>query len=77
MNRHQRRAEAKLGGVPWRRARMAHMMAQGADKAVTGMLQMTPEQARETLAMWAARPGRTQEEVDRLNGHDHVSESPC
>ena len=31
-------------------------------------LSMTPEQARQKLAEWCAQPGRTQAEIDWLNG---------
>jgi hypothetical protein len=60
MNRADRRRAAKADGVDWadvRRARRAQEVA----------MRLTPEQAREALARWAAQPGRSQAEVDALN----------
>lgn len=60
MNRKDRRHAAKADGVGWadvRRARRAQEVA----------LRLTPEQAREALARWAAHPGRSQADVDALN----------
>lgn len=60
MNRQKRRREAKQGGIPWRDMRAA-------EKAAAVALRMSPVQAREALARWAAQPGRSQAEVDALN----------
>lgn len=35
-------------------------------------MQMTPEQARQKLAEWAAKKGRTQAEVDAMNRQSDV-----
>lgn len=43
------------------------MLAQGHEKMIAGALQMSPEEARERLARWAAVPGRSQDEVDAIN----------
>jgi hypothetical protein len=61
MSRADRRREAKLAGVPWRDIRAA-------EKAEGVALRMDPAQARAALARWAAEPGRTQAEIDALNG---------
>lgn len=59
MNREQRRRV--LGG-------RAYADKRKAERAEGVALRLTPAQAREQLARWAARPGHSQAEVDRLNG---------
>lgn len=60
MNRADRRHAAKSKGIPW-------SDVQAARSAEDAALRMTPVQARETLARWAAQPGRSQAEVDAMN----------
>lgn len=68
MNRNERRRRAARDGIPWARAQQEHYFREGAKRAEENIaLRMTPEEAREALAKWAARPGRTQAEVDALN----------
>lgn len=68
-NRAARRREAKQAGISWAKAQAERIFREGAERAETNIAcHMTPEEAREALAKWAAMPGRTQEEVDRLNG---------
>jgi hypothetical protein len=64
MSRHERRARAKEAGIDWRAAQQAKRHA---DRIESGVLRMSPAKARELLAMWAAIPGRSQEEVDAMN----------
>jgi hypothetical protein len=64
MSRHERRARAKEAGIDWRVAQQAKRHA---DRVESGVLRMDPANARELLAMWAAIPGRSQDEVDKLN----------
>lgn len=59
-NRADRRREAKRARVSWRDIRAA-------EKAEGVALRMSPVEAREALARWAAQPGRSQAEVDALN----------
>lgn len=66
-NRNQRRASAARAGVPWRQAQMDRLMREGAERAESLAVRMSPQEAREALARWAAILGRTQEEVDALN----------
>ena len=63
MNRHERRAQAARNGFPW-------FVAQKARKLEVAALRLTPERARKILAVWAAKTGRTVEEVEKLNGSD-------
>lgn len=65
MNRHQRRGHVKRVGGDWRREQRAKRHA---DEMDTTALRMSPEEARRVLAAWAAVPGRTQAEVDAMNG---------
>lgn len=61
MNRQERRCAAKAKGIRWpdvQTARSAEDIA----------LRLTPKQAREALARWAAQPGRSQADVDAMNG---------
>lgn len=61
MNRAARRRAAKEAGIPW-----------ADQRAEAEALKLSPARARELLALWAAQPGRTQAEIDALNGADHV-----
>lgn len=65
MNRTQRRRVIKQAGGNWRREQAAKRAADASDRAA---LQLSPADARRILGQWAARPGRTQAEVDALNG---------
>lgn len=65
MNREQRRRAVRQAGGNWRREMAAKRAADASDRVA---LQMSPEQARKLLAEWAARPGRSQADVDALNG---------
>lgn len=65
MNRHQRRGHVKRAGGDWHREQRAKRHA---DEMDTTALRMSPEEARRALAAWAAVPGRTQAEVDAMNG---------
>lgn len=67
MNRHDRRRAAREAGQSWRQAQIDRMLAEGHEKMIAGALQMSPEEARERLARWAAVPGRSQDEVDAMN----------
>jgi hypothetical protein len=60
LSRADRRRDAKLAGQPW-------ADVQTAARAEKVALRMTPAQAREQLARWAAQPGRTADEVAALN----------
>lgn len=64
MNRHQRRGHIKRAGGDWHREQSAKRHA---DEMDTTALRMSPDEARLALAAWAARPGHSQAEVDRLN----------
>lgn len=65
MNRAQRRGHIKRAGGDWRREQAAKRSADASDRVA---LQMSPEDARRALAAWAAQPGRSQAEVDAMNG---------
>lgn len=68
MNRQARRRSAARQGIPWRKAQAERIFRDGADRAIENVaLRMSPDEAREALAKWAARPGRTQDEVDAMN----------
>jgi hypothetical protein len=58
MNRADRRAQL----------RGKFKVVQEAKRIEQRALRMTPAQARELLARWAAKQGRTQAEVDAMNG---------
>jgi len=58
MNRAARRALASKAGKP---------MSQATD-VERAALKLTPEKARELLARWAAERGRSQAEIDAMNG---------
>jgi hypothetical protein len=78
MNRQIRRRTAAHAGIPWRKAQIERLMRESAERSESLALRMSPEDAREALARWAAMPGRTQAEVDRLNqraGASMVEES--
>jgi hypothetical protein len=60
LSRTDRRREAKLAGQPW-------SDVQTAARAEKVALRMSPVEAREQLARWAAQPGRSQADVDALN----------
>ena len=64
MSRHDRRREAKLSGLGWRAAQLAKYEA---DIRLMGRLREPSLESRRALAEWAARPGRTQAEVDAMN----------
>ncbi len=64
MNRAQRRGDVKRAGGNWPREQEAKRHAGVMDGIA---LRMSPQEARRMLAEWAARPGRSQAEVDRLN----------
>ena len=64
-NRASRRKAVKRAGGDWRREQRAKRHA---DEMDTTALRMSPDEARRTLAAWAARPCHTQAEVDVLNG---------
>lgn len=61
MNRAERRRAAKAKGIPW-------SDVQTARSAEDVALRLTPNEARAALARWAAQPGRSQAEVDEMNG---------
>lgn len=61
MNRHERRKADKLAGIAARDRRAAA----DAEKVA---LQLSPMEARQVLARWAAKGGHLQAEVDALNG---------
>lgn len=65
MNRSDRRRLARDEGKSFAAEQRMRREAERAERAA---LRLTPEQARETLARWAAQPGRSQAEVDALNG---------
>ena len=65
MNRQERRAHVRRLGGDWRREQAAKRHADEMDRTA---LQMSPQQARILLGMWASAPGRTQAEVDAMNG---------
>lgn len=65
MNRSQRRGHVKRSGGNWPREQAAKRSADASDWVA---LQMSPDGARRALAEWADRPGRSQAEVDALNG---------
>ncbi len=69
MNRHERRAAAK-GAIPntsdQKYAALRERMIR--EKAERGAEELGPDECRRRLAEWAAQPGRTQEEIDMLNG---------
>jgi hypothetical protein len=67
LNRQQRRSSAARQGIPWRQAQIERLLRDGADRAESLAVRMSPEDAREALARWAAVPGRTQAEVDAMN----------
>lgn len=68
MNRHGRRAAARKAGKAWWRAQEERLFLEGAARAEQNIaLHMSPADAREMLAKWAAIPGRSQVEVDALN----------
>lgn len=76
MNRTERRRAARAAGISWRQAQIDRMLAEGHEKMIAGALQMSPEEARERLARWAAVPGRTQAEVDAMNeGGRHAGQT--
>ena len=58
MNRHERRRIAAKAGKPMGRMSEVERAA----------LDLTPEEARAMLARWAAEPGRSQADVDAMNG---------
>ena len=64
MSRQDRRRAAKEAGLDWRANQRA---SRRASTLVAGALSLSPEEARRRLAEWAARPGRTQAEIDELN----------
>lgn len=64
-NRHARRRAVKNSGRNWHREQGAKRAADRSDRTA---LQTSPEEARRLLAEWAAKPGRTQSDVDALNG---------
>ena len=64
VNRHQRRSASKSAGLDWRANQEASRRAAQMEAAA---LAMTPQAARRKLAEWAARPGRSQAEVNAMN----------
>lgn len=70
-NRASRRKAVKEAGGDWRQLqaskRLREEYAERAAAMEAAALRMSPEEARAMLARWAARPGRTQGEVDALN----------
>lgn len=64
VNRQQRRAAAAKQGTTLGELRRRFAAN---EKAKKGALTISPAEARKLLAKWAAQPGRTQAEIDRLN----------
>lgn len=67
MNRSDRRRAAKQAGINWRDHAGDRHRERAAIEAERVALRMSPEEARATLARWAAQPGRSQAEIDALN----------
>ena len=71
MNRSQRRAALRKAGLSWDQARKLTAAKASAERMESDFAakasRLTPEQARQALAEWAAKPGRSVEEIAALN----------
>lgn len=77
LNRNQRRRQAAQEGKPWRKAQEERLFREGRERAIeNAAIRMTPQEAREALAAWAAIPGRSQKEVDAMNARAHGGQCP-
>lgn len=77
LNRNQRRRQAAQEGKPWRKAQEERIFREGAERAIeNAAIRMTPQEAREALAAWAAIPGRSVEEVEAMNARAHGCKRP-
>lgn len=76
-NRKQRRRQAAQDRKSWRKAQEERIFREGRERAIeNAAIRMTPQEAREALAAWAAIPGRSQKEVDAMNARAHGGQCP-